>query len=232
VEIITKEPNGEEEIKERNELIKATYGITNNLISTFCQFYETPESVRTILKLLELLFKFLACKMDLPIDYKTLEDTIKTLLSNKHDHISNFQESLDLILKHLSSLPVKKQADIIKIVANRPGNFHFVSQGYYENFIFRTLALEEHSMIYKELMISLSTLLAYVPLPLSIIEKIADKVTKGQGILLLQAYVMSTEDIGSPFVNRILNSATSQRRNLFCKEMLQLRGKKEYLDDE
>ena len=47
-------------------------------------------------------------------------------------------------------------------------------------------------MIYKDLLISLSTLLAYVPLPLNVIEKIVDKVSKGQGILLLQAYVMST----------------------------------------
>ena len=63
-------------------------------------------------------------------------------------------------------------------------------------------------MIYKDLLISLSTLLSYVPLPLAVIESMADKVGKGQGILLLQAYVMSTEDIGSPFVARILNTST------------------------
>jgi hypothetical protein len=222
----------EEAVKEKNELIKATYSITTNLISTYCQFYETPESVGVILQLLELLFQLLALKMDLPIDYKQLEDTIKTLLANKHDHVPNFEGALDSILRHIAKLPVKKQADMVKIIANRPGNFHFVSRDYYEAFLLKVLALEEQSMIYKDLLISLSTLLSYVPLPLPSIERIAQSVPKGQSLLLMQAYVMSTEDIGSPFVGRILSGCTRERRNLFCKEMLHLRGKKEYLDDE
>ena len=69
--------------------------------------------------------------MDLPIDHKQLDETIKTLLANKHDYINNFEECLDSIMKYLSNLPLKKQADMIKFIANRPGNFHFVSQEYF-----------------------------------------------------------------------------------------------------
>lgn len=47
-------------------------------------------------------------------------------------------------------------------------------------------------MIYKELLLSLSTLLAYVPLPLEQIKQILSEVNKGQELLLMQAYVMST----------------------------------------
>ena len=43
---------------------------------------------------------------------------------------------------------------------------------------------------------------------------------------------MSTEDIASNYVDKILSNSTRERRNLFCKEMLHLRAKKEYLDDE
>ena len=48
----------------------------------------------------------------------------------------------------------------------------------------------------------------------------------------MQAYVMSTEDIRSEFIDSILEKSNKERRNMFCKEMLHLRGKKEYLDDE
>ena len=95
-------------------------------------------------------------------------------------------------MKHIPNLPVKKQADLIKIVANRPGNFHFVTKDYYEKFIYKVLNFETHNMIYKDLLISLSTLLAYVPLPQPLIKKIIEKVSKGESLLLMQAYVMST----------------------------------------
>ena len=48
----------------------------------------------------------------------------------------------------------------------------------------------------------------------------------------MQAYVMSTEDIRSEFIDNIIEKSNKERRNMFCKEMLHLRGKKEYLDDE
>ena len=131
VEDIGKPAETEEATKAKNELTKATYAITTNLITTYCQFYETPESVDTILQLLDLLFQLFACKMDHAIDYKQLEETVKTLLSNKHDNIKNFENCLDSIMRHIPNLPVKKQADLIKIIANRPGNFHFVSKEYY-----------------------------------------------------------------------------------------------------
>jgi hypothetical protein len=49
---------------------------------------------------------------------------------------------------------------------------------------------------------------------------------------LLQGYLLSTQDFGSKFVERVLGESGKERRNMFCKEMLQLRGKREYLDDE
>ena len=81
-------------------------------------------------------------------------------------------------------------------------------------------------MIYKDILVSLSTLLSYVPLKVEVIEKISNNVSKAQSILLLQAYVMATEDIGSKYVDQILSLSSKERRNLFCKEMLHLRGKK------
>ena len=39
VESIDKPTQNEEEVKVKNELIKATYSITTNLITTFSQFY-------------------------------------------------------------------------------------------------------------------------------------------------------------------------------------------------
>ena len=72
-------------------------------------------------------------------------------------------------------------------------------------------------MIYKDLLISLSTLLAYVPLAKPIIKKIISKVSKGESLLLMQAYVMATEDITSEFIDQILSTTTRERRNLFCK---------------
>jgi hypothetical protein len=68
---------------------------------------------------------------------------------------------------HLHKLPLKKQADILKIITNRPGNFLFVGLPYYTRFLEQLLVYEEHSMIYKEVLLCLSTLLAYVPLPLT-----------------------------------------------------------------
>jgi hypothetical protein len=72
-------------------------------------------------------------------------------------------------------------------------------------------------MIYKELLVSLSTLLAYVPMTHSQIESLIDKCPKGQDMLLMQAYVMSTEDIASPYLEKIMGSGSSARRNMFCK---------------
>jgi hypothetical protein len=99
---------------------------------------------------------------------------------------------LTIVISHTHRLPLKKQADIIKIISNRPGNFHFVQPQFYKQFINKLLLFEEHSMIYKELLLSLSTLLAYVPLPLEQIKQILSEVNKGQELLLMQAYVMST----------------------------------------
>ena len=53
---------------------------------------------------------------------------IKTLIANKFDNIDNFQTIVNCILRHIPSLPIKKQSDLVKIIANRPGNFHFVNK--------------------------------------------------------------------------------------------------------
>lgn len=55
-------------------------------------------------------------------------------------------------------------------------------------------------MIYKDLLLSLSTTLAYVPLTPEHIQSLREKCSKGQDLLLMQAYVMSTEDIASPYL--------------------------------
>ena len=51
-------------------------------------------------------------------------------------------------------------------------------------------------------------------------------------MLLFQAYLLSTQDIGCKLIERVLAGSSRERRNVFCKEMLQVRGKREYLDDE
>lgn len=165
-------------------------------------------------------------------DYKHLEETLKSLTANKHDHIEHFQQIMTLIMDKVHKLPLKKQADILKLISNRPGNFHFVPRDYYHQFLAKVLHFEEKSMIYKDLLLSLSTLLAYVPLPKEEVDQLVKERSKGEGLLLMAAYVMSTEHIASEYVQRILSGSSRERRNIFCKEMLVLRSKKEYLDDE
>ena len=48
----------------------------------------------------------------------------------------------------------------------------------------------------------------------------------------MQCYVLSNIDIGSSFVGKILKDSGKDRRNIFCKQLLSIRGKREYLDDE
>ena len=72
-------------------------------------------------------------------------------------------------------------------------------------------------MIYKDLLLSLSTTLAYVPLAPEHIQSLREKCSKGQDLLLMQAYVMSTEDIASPYLEQIMSMSTTARRNMFCK---------------
>mgnify|MGYP000846841894 FL=1 len=87
-------------------------------------------------------------------------------------------------------------------------------------------------MIYRETLLSIATLLAYVPLSREEVNSLVADVPKGQAMLLLQSYLLATQDFSSELVERVLSGSGKERRNLFCKEMLQMRGKKEYLDDE
>ena len=84
-----------------------------------------------MLELVEILFQLFESKMDLAVDYKQLEETVKNLIANKYDYIGNFEKILTVIIDRTKRLPVKKQADIIKIISNRPGNFHYIDQEYY-----------------------------------------------------------------------------------------------------
>jgi hypothetical protein len=59
-------------------------------------------------------------------------------------------------------------------------------------------------MIYKEVLLSLSTILAYVPVPLPEIESMSKSLSKGQSLLLFQAYLLSTQDIGCKLIERVL----------------------------
>lgn len=229
--VIGRETEGEAAQKEKNELTKATYAIATNAVSTYCQFYETRQSISVIIELLGLLFSLFDYKLDLAFDYRQLEETLKSLTSNKYDCIEHFEQIMTLIIGQVPKLPLKKQADVLKLIANRPGNFHFVSPDYYQDFIRKLLQFEENSMIYKDLLLSLSTLLAYVPLGSDGLAQLLVSSTKGQGVLLMAGYVMSTQQIGSEYVVRILQESSRERRNIFCKEMLVLRGKNEYLDD-
>lgn len=153
-----------------------------------------------MLELVEILFQLFESKMDLAVDYKQLEETVKNLIANKYDCIGNFEKILTVIIDRTKRLPVKKQADIIKIISNRPGNFHYIDQEYYQQYILKILQFSENSMIYKDLLLSLSTTLAYVPLTPEHIQSLREKCSKGQDLLLMQAYVMSTEDIASPYL--------------------------------
>ena len=51
-------------------------------------------------------------------------------------------------------------------------------------------------------------------------------------MLAIQSYALSTVSTGGELVARILRESGKDRRNTFCKELLGLRGKKEYLDDQ
>jgi hypothetical protein len=115
-------------VKSKNELIKSTYSIVTNSISAFIQFYETDETIDSIVQLIELLFRLFEFKMDHFVDFKQLEETLKNLFSNKYDKISHFEKIVLLVMDNLHKIPIKKQGDIIKILANRPGNFLFIGR--------------------------------------------------------------------------------------------------------
>jgi len=105
----------------------------------------------------------------------------------------------------------------MKIITNRPGNFYFIERQIYHNFIVKITQLEENSMIYKQLLFSLSTILAYVPLSEEEVNKLSINLSKNQSIMLMQAYVLSTMNIGCNFVSKILKDSGRDRRNIFCK---------------
>ena len=87
-------------------------------------------------------------------------------------------------------------------------------------------------MFYRDLLVSISTLLAYVALEEAEVEKLAGELPKGPKLLLYSCYVLSTLRIGSKLGATVLKEAGKERRNTFCKELLTTRGKKEYLDGE
>jgi hypothetical protein len=98
--------------------------------------------VNSIVNLLELAFRLFDCKMELLVDFKQLDDAIRNLLSNKYDDIANFETILDCVLSHIQKLPIKRQAELLKIITNRPGNFLFVSQPFYHRFLSKLIEYE------------------------------------------------------------------------------------------
>ncbi len=79
------------------------------------------------------------------------------------------------------------------------------------------IKLEENSMFYKDLLIGISTLLAYAPFTKTEVEELSSTLPKSQSLLLLKSYVLSTLEIGSKFVSKILRESGKDRRNIFCK---------------
>jgi hypothetical protein len=218
--------------KTRHELIKATYSIATSAIAGYVQFYETEETVDTIASLLEVLFGIFDFKMDLQVDFKQLEDALKHLFASKYEHPPHFHRLLDAVARGLPRLPAKKQADLLRLIASRPANFLFSPPAVYHRFLVGAVALEEASAVYRDLLLSISTLLAYVPVPLGDLLALAESLPRPQTLLLLQAQVLATLEIGSSLVERVLRESGRERRKVFCKEMLLARGKKEYLDAE
>lgn len=142
--------------------------------------------------------------MDHFVDFKYFEDTLKNIFSNKYDNISHFEQIVLLIMTNLSKVPVKKQADLIKILANRPANFLFMARDAYKEIVVKMIKLEESSMFYRDLLVGISTLLAYAPFTETEVEDISITLSKNQALLLLQSYVLSTLKIGSKFVTQII----------------------------
>jgi sulfur transfer complex TusBCD TusB component (DsrH family) len=64
--------------------------------------------------------------------------------------------------------------------------------------------LEESSMFYRDLLVGISTLLAYAPFTETEVEAISVSLSKNQNLLLLQNFVLSTLQIGSKFIAQIL----------------------------
>lgn len=151
-------------VKTRNELIKSSYSIATSSISAYVQFYETEETIEAVAGLLDALFCIFDFKMDLQVDFKQLEDALKHLFSSKYEKIEHFHQLLKSIMLGLTRLPAKKQADLLKLITSRPGNFFFIDRSIYKDFLLTTLRLEDNSMIYRDILVSLSTILAYVPL--------------------------------------------------------------------
>jgi hypothetical protein len=45
----------------------------------------------------------------------------------------------------------------------------------------------------------------------------AKNFNKGQSLLLYQAYLLSTQEIGSKLIEKVLAGSGRERRNIFCK---------------
>jgi len=58
-----------------------------------------------------------------------------------------------------------------------------------------------------------------------------NKKSKGKILLLYQCEELALLKLDKDGTTFILNESTKDRKNIWCREMLALRGKKEYLDD-
>ena len=68
------------------------------------------------------------------------------------------------MINSLPKIPLKKQAELVKIITHRPGNFLFIRRELYMQLIQAVGRLEENSMMYTDIMVSLATLMANAPI--------------------------------------------------------------------
>lgn len=128
-------------MKSRNELIKSIYSMATNSLSAFIQFYETEETIWAIKELIAILFRLFEFKLDHFVDFKQFEESLKNIFSNKYEQIGHFEEISAMIMDNMHKIPVKKQGELIKIIANRPGNFLWVGRALYKQTLVKMLRL-------------------------------------------------------------------------------------------
>lgn len=82
------------------------------------------------------------------------------MFNSKFENVAYFEELLGLVMDNIIDMPVKKQGELIQTIIHRPANFLVLETEKFYSFILK-ISRQEANSIYKELLVSLSTMMSY-----------------------------------------------------------------------
>lgn len=117
-------------------------------------------------------------------------------------------------------------------ILNSPLNYIKISNEVAEKFVKKLLSFETNSALYKPLLKILATFFRY---RVETFDKLNQSETedKNRRALLLQAYLLAENvELKPELVKEVLKISSKDRKNLWAREMLLIRGQREYFDNE